>query len=201
MDCFKAHGDFDCALDKIAKAQSFFTDKARMGFDDDVICEGNRFSDGLMIGDGNCRRIKEAAAVIEFYLFWFCSQLVERERNLAWDRTFGNGFSESVFPEVAHEAAPWAFLVSEKNGRGGNDPAGVDPFFFQEKGVRFEWVEMERPGRAKRGDLRRFQPSCRRRGILCDTLIRDWGGVREGARRERRRVESDVLEIPACRGR
>ena len=94
--------------------------------------------------------VEEAAAVIKFHLTrrW---QSFQRVGNLTWNRAGCDRVRQSVLPQIAHHAMPWALAVGQKDGCDGNNLTRRRALFFHEKCVRLLGIEF-RPLRSLRED-------------------------------------------------
>ena len=96
--------------------------------------------DGREILRRNRARIEEAARVVELDLAGFY-ELPQREVDLLRDRARRNGFGQRIFPEIAHQTAPRAFAIRQKDRCDANDFARLRALVFHEKCGRFSWID------------------------------------------------------------
>src|SRR5271170_7445483 len=68
-------------------------------------------------------------------------QMLKSELNLSRDRSNGHGLSQSVLPEIAHQAAPGALAVRQKDRCDRNNFPRNRALFFNKESVRPRGVE------------------------------------------------------------
>ena len=140
MDGFKTHGDFETASKKFLEAKAVFSDERRVAFNDDAFERGDATGDGWVIFSWNGSRIEKATTVVELDVArWW--EVFEGVVNLCWNRSCRHRFGQCALPEVAHQAAPGAFAISEEYGCDGDYLSLGRPLVFDEESIRPQPVE------------------------------------------------------------
>ena len=174
MHGFETHRHFQRAGEQIAKAQGFLPHEARMRFDHDMLREPNRAGDGRVFRRRNRGGVKEAAAVVQFQLFRARTELPQRVFDLPRDGAGRDSLRRRVLPQIAHQAAPGAFLVGQQNDTRTLDASGIGAFLFEAETVRPERIHAFtfRPlTRDPGGQIARG----RRHGQIPLNFFRHWG--------------------------
>ena len=184
-----------------------------VAFDDQI---DNTFTELAKHWDGF--DIEETACVVEFDLAQLCQAAAlafcpsKREVDLPSDGPGRHGFVEGVLPEIAHQAAPRAFLIGEKDRQPINETAVVIAFLLDQPGVGAAWVKRALlaalPGDPVAAGGRGFRISkagiCggvrnKARGIFYGVAPRGRGCFRGENQPMSRRAGSAVFQKPAYR--
>src|SRR6185437_1186209 len=89
----------------------------------------------------NGARVEEASAVIELDLP-SRRQPRECEAYLLWNGSRRKAFGKCVPPQVAHQAAPWALPIREKDGCNRDQFSGSGALALNMECVRLPWVQL-----------------------------------------------------------
>lgn len=218
MDGFEAKRDLKLAAEAVAKPKAAIPNQGRVALDDDAAKLGQTLGDCGIFGFRDGLLIKETAGVVEFDLAQlgqttaFAFRETKRKVDLFSDRLGGRRLIEGVLPEIAHEAAPRAFLVGEKNRHAIDELAVGSAFLLEQPSVGAAGVERvlraalpDNPAAAG-GRGFRIKPTgvCggvrnKARGIFDEVAPRRQGCFLEANRPTLRRVESGVFQKQVCR--
>ena len=217
MNRLEAKRNFELAAQPVAKLEATIPNQSRVALDNDTVKLGQALGDRGIFSLGDGFDIEETACVVEFDLaqlgqaaaLAFC--LANREVDLPGDGTGRHGFVEGVLPEIAHQAAPRAFLVGEKDRQPINETAVVIAFLLEQPGVGAAWVKRALlatlPGDPVAAGGRGFRISkagiCGRvrnkaRGIFYGVAPHGRGCFRGANQPMLRRAGSGVFQKPAC---
>lgn len=147
MNRLEAKRHFELAAKSVAKLEATIPNQSRMALNNDTVKLCQALGDRGIFGLWDGFDIEETAGVVEFDIaqlgqaaaLAFC--LSKREVDLPSDGPGRHGFVEGVLPEIAHQAAPRAFLVGEKDRQPINETAVVIAFLLEQPGVGAAWVK------------------------------------------------------------
>ena len=162
MDRLQTQGDLELSGDQVTESQTRFADQGRMTFNDDPLERADALSDCGKIFRRDRARIEEAPAVVELDLFRSSQvgasvpaspDLLQSKVDLRGNGPDRRRFRERVFPQVAHEAAPRAFAVREKDGGDRDDFPLLGQFFLNAVSERAKWIQCASRGSARQNPL------------------------------------------------
>ena len=132
MHRLQSHCNFQPPMQAIPKCKAVRRCQSRMALNNHPFKAPDPRGNRSMVLQWNRPPVKKTPAVVELHLPR-CRQLLQRVIDLRWNCTSGGYIFQSVLPQIAHQAAPRALAIRQKDRRYRHNLPRRAPFLLDKK--------------------------------------------------------------------